>query len=104
MRSPSHGGFRASARAHQGVLRVSQAATHRSSVRSRTKQRARTCCHETSDEPYCPYHGPYITRRRRFRLLSSPKPSVLLTLSVMSTAHGFSHSGPGPKPKERNHR
>jgi hypothetical protein len=104
MRSPSNTSFRVSARAHRMVLRVSQPASGRTSLRSRSKQRACTSCREITDSISALTTGPRITCRRRSRLTPSLIPSSLLTFNVVSSAHASSQSGPGPKHNERNHR
>ena len=49
MRSPSNASFRVAARARRMTLRVSQPASRRTSLRSRSKQSACTCCRATRD-------------------------------------------------------
>jgi hypothetical protein len=104
MRSPSHAALRVSARAHRIVLRVSQPESHRSSVRSRSKQCACVGSRGSSDSLPALITGAGITCERRSRLTPSVKPSSLLTFNVVSSAHAFSQSGPGPKHNERNQR
>ena len=103
MSSPFHVS-RASSRSRRMVLRVSRPASHRSSVRSRSKQCADTGCRATSDGLPALTTGPVITCGRRSRLTSSLKPSSLPTFSIVSSAHIISQSGPDPKHNERNHR
>ena len=79
MRSPSNASFRVSARARRMALRVSQPASRRTSLRSRSKQSACTDCRETRDSVPARTTGTGITCRRRSRLTTSRKPSSLLT-------------------------
>ena len=104
MRSPSNAAFRASACAGWMALRVSQPESHRSSVRSRSKQFACVGCCGSSDSLPALIVGSGITCRRRSRLTPSAKPSSLPTFNLVSSAHTISQSGPGPKHNERNQR
>jgi hypothetical protein len=104
MSSPSHAAIRASARAHRMVLRVSQLASRRSSVRSRSKRCNCAGCREIGDSLSALTTGPAsrvgddlasFVAQSLPQCLRSPRELQLTAPRA---------SGHGPELNERNHR
>ena len=83
MRSPSHASFRVAARAHRMVLRVSQSASRRTSLRSRSKQSACTVLSRNQGQHSCPHpgHRYHVSATISPRLLAANLPRCLRSSS-----------------------